>query len=504
MTDPVLQSAPDAIGVRRIGGIVVSLISVGLLALLVAGTLGALALRDGEMQTAQVEHTRDVEALIASIGIQVERSEAARRGYLLQRDPRFREAWALANRILNVETEQLEELVADNERQAERVRALRAMTEDLQRIDARSIEAVDAGRVEEALRDFTRDNSAALLREIRERRLEMARVEQGLLEQRDGSRRAALSNVYAILTICALLVIAIIATAILVIRRYTRELAQSRDRLHRLNTGLEALVAERTAELQRANEEIQRFAYIVSHDLRSPLVNVMGFTAELETAREPLRKLVAEAETRAPDLVTSEARRAVEEDLPEAARFIRASTEKMDRLINAILKLSREGRRALTPEPLDMTRVVREVADTLRQLAEEAGATIVVETLPPLHADRLTIDQIFANLIENAVKYLQPGRPGEIRVTGRAGSAGRMLYEVTDNGRGIAPKDHDRIFDLFRRSGRQDRPGEGIGLAHVRSLVWRLGGTIEVQSALDEGATFRLSLPERTTGDSIS
>jgi signal transduction histidine kinase len=96
--------------------------------------------------------------------------------------------------------------------------------------------------------------------------------------------------------------------------------------------------------------------------------------------------------------------------------------------------------------------------------------------------------------MENALKYLMPGRPGQITVRGEA-RRGRAIIEVIDNGRGIAAKDHERIFDLFRRSGVQDQPGEGIGLAHVRALAYRLGGLIEVVSELGQGATFRVNLP---------
>lgn len=487
-------------GVRRIGGVITALITVGLLALLVAGGLAITTLRAGETQLERVKHTRDVEALLASIGIQVERSEAARRGYLIQRDPRFRESWDLAVRALEQELPQLESYVADNELQAERARALRDMVSDLQQIDRQSMAAIDAGAIQQAQSAFTSDRSADLLRAIRALRLEMVGVEARLLEQRNEERVQTLNSSYAILAFCAFLVLAIIVAAVLVIRRYTVELARSRDVLHRLNNDLEGVVSERTNELQRANDEIQRFAYIVSHDLRSPLVNVMGFTAELEAARQPLKSLVAAVEERAPELLTPDVRMAVEEDLPEAARFIRASTEKMDRLINAILKLSRDGRRSLAVEPLAMTSVVEAAADALRHPIDEAGGELVVHKLPDIISDRVSIEQIFSNLIENAVKYRKPDRPLRIEVSGRIAGK-RALFEVIDNGRGIDPKDHQRVFDLFRRSGAQDRPGEGIGLAHVRSVVWRLGGSIELESALDEGATFRLSLPLSLDGE---
>jgi len=169
----------------------------------------------------------------------------------------------------------------------------------------------------------------------------------------------------------------------------------------------------------------------------------------------------------------------------------------MDRLINAILQLSRQGRRVMAPEPLNMAEVLGGVADSLRQRAERATAEIEVETpIPDIVSDRIGVEQVFSNLVENAVKYSKPGRPNRIAVRGEE-RLGRVIYEVADTGRGIDPKDHERIFELFRRAGVQDQAGEGIGLAHVRALVYRLGGVITCESELDRGATFRVSLPAR-------
>jgi signal transduction histidine kinase len=199
----------------------------------------------------------------------------------------------------------------------------------------------------------------------------------------------------------------------------------------------------------------------------------------------------------APKLVEQDALTAVRDDLPEAIGFIRASTEKMDRLINAILKLSREGRRNLVPEQLDMTAMVRDIADSVRHQTRAAGAGIVIEPLPVLESDRLSVEQVLGNLIDNAVKYLDPSRPGRIVVTGEETGDGWIVYRIADNGRGIAGRDHERIFELFRRSGRQDQPGEGLGLAFVRNSVRRLGGDITVESDLGKGSTFIVKLPTR-------
>ena len=115
-------------------------------------------------------------------------------------------------------------------------------------------------------------------------------------------------------------------------------------------------------------------------------------------------------------------------------------------------------------------------------------------------SDRLALEQIFANLVDNALKYLRKGVPGRVEISGRRTADG-LGYTVRDNGRGIDARDLERIFDLFRRSGVQDRPGEGIGLAHVRALVRRLGGTISLTSEPGQGSTFTVTLPARWAGE---
>jgi signal transduction histidine kinase len=253
---------------------------------------------------------------------------------------------------------------------------------------------------------------------------------------------------------------------------------------------------EAEADLRESNDEIQRYAYIVSHDLRAPLVNVMGFTSELEETR---------AEVRAALEGHPQAER-IDSDLGEALGFIKAAVNRMEALIAAILKLSREGRRQFMPEPLDMTALLRSVADAQRHQAEAAGAVVTIAPdLPSIVADRLAVEQVFGNLLDNAVKYLDSSRLGRVTVTARSAGTRGVCFTVTDNGRGIAARDHTRIFELFRRSGAQDRPGEGIGLAHVKALVRSIGGRIDMTSKLGAGTTFSVTLPRSTaTADHLS
>jgi len=346
---------------------------------------------------------------------------------------------------------------------------------------------------------FAHDQSFGVTRELRSLTATMLAEENRLLDGRVAAQREAVRTLFYALALAGVLAVATAIFSILVLRRYTRNLVESREVVEQLNDELEDRVEERTRDLSRANEEIQRFAYIVSHDLRSPLVNVMGFTGELEVATRPLAALVDKIEAEAPELLDQEAALAAREDLPESIGFIRTSTQKMDRLINAILRLAREGKRVLTPERLDLTMLADAIVASIQHRLDEIGATITVQrAMPTIVADRLAAEQMLSNLIENAVKYLKPGVPGRITVSATA-DRGRVDIAIADNGRGIDPRDHDRIFDLFRRSGQQDQPGEGIGLAHVRALAYRLGGFISCQSTLGEGATFTLSLPVHPT-----
>ena len=139
--------------------------------------------------------------------------------------------------------------------------------------------------------------------------------------------------------------------------------------------------------------------------------------------------------------------------------------------------------------------MVRTLAADFSHRTEKGSIRLSVGRLPTIVSDRLALEQIISKLIDNAVKYVRDEVPGQIAVTAGATDAQMVEISVVDNGRGIAERDLERIFDLFRRSGAQDRPGDGIGLAYVRTLVRRLGGTVRVMSRLGEGSTFTIVLP---------
>ncbi len=479
----------------RVGRWLVGFMALGFVALAAAAVaIGWITMRN-EQFTAAILQTQDVRQAIADVQIQLEQSETTRRGYVLTGKMPSRQSFVTTSEAVEPRLLVLRRMTADNPRQIARLDRIETQMEKLRTLRAASVALVDAGHIADAQRRFADDASVPLMRGIRYRMLAMAGEETRLLGQRTALQSRATALFVSVAGAAAILLVVVAILSLVVVRRYTTDLAGSRNQLRLFNERLEEQVLERTADLSRANEEIQRFAYIISHDLRSPLVNVMGFTAELATASAPLAELVDRAEAEAPHILTEDARLAAREDLPEAIGFIRTSTQKMDRLINAILKLSREGRRSITPEHIDPVQLVESIVGSMQHIIDDRGATVRVERpMPAIVTDRLALEQILSNLIENATKYLKPGRSGEIVVRSQA-ERGRMILSVVDNGRGIDPRDHQRVFDLFRRSGTQDQPGEGIGLAHVRALAYRLGGTIDVQSTLGDGATFRLNLP---------
>jgi PAS domain S-box-containing protein len=247
-------------------------------------------------------------------------------------------------------------------------------------------------------------------------------------------------------------------------------------------------------ELEQANEEVKRFAYIISHDLRAPLTNLKGFSEELYYALE----VIGPAMDTALPYLDEEQRLAVtaalREDVPEALGFIDSSVTRMDNFIAALLKLSRLGRRELVLEPIDMSALVQATLETLAHQIEERQVEVSVGPLPEVVADRTSMEQIMGNILSNAVKYLTPDRPAEIEIGAELSDVETTFY-IRDNGCGIAEEDMDKVFAPFRRAGKQDVPGEGMGLAYVQTLVRRHGGRIWCESQLGKGSTFYFTIP---------
>jgi signal transduction histidine kinase len=489
---------------RAIGQIL--LLAAGFLVLVAISAASVILVNKAREDSGLVVHTVEVENQINTLLLEIRRAESAARGYLLTLGPEFLKDHDAAVAAIIPDVDKLTQLTADNPVQVENIKKLRPAVET--RLDqfAKEMDFVKQNQPEGAValvREAAAGNTGTTIRDLA---LAMSAEEERLFTLRtvNADRSQQLASVVTIAG--SGLVIVLAGLSIFLVRRSARARDDAEALLRDNNINLEATVDERTADLREANNEIQRFAYIVSHDLRSPLVNIMGFTSELEELRADIfRRIAALGRATASASPLPVAGNEIEpvlygedkqlsQDFAEALGFIKSSIAKMDRLISAILNLTREGRREFEPERIDIRELIEGIVATVAHQAAEAKAQLRIEPLADIVSDRLALEQIFSNLIDNALKYLKPGVPGDISVRGRT-KLGFAIFEIADNGRGIDPKDHQRIFDLFRRAGAQDKPGQGIGLAHVRALVRRLGGTMSVQSELHSGSTFTITLP---------
>jgi len=471
-----------------------------------------ILVNEARKDNAWVVHTVEVDNQLSTLLLQIRRAESAARGYLLTTEPRFLAEHEAAIATIPPDADKLTKLAGDNPVQIENSKQLRSLVQTRLEEFSKAIDFVKRDDIPGGIAMLREAGASDTVRRIGEVGTAMRTEENRLFALRTATADRTQTLASSVTVAGSGLVIALAGFSIFLVRRSTRARDAAEAQLRDNNLNLEATVDERTADLREANDEIQRFAYIVSHDLRSPLVNIMGFTSELEELRGDIFRRIAALDSAgsaapAPDNATDTAEPVLEgadkqlsQDFTEALGFIKSSIAKMDRLITAILNLTREGRREFQPVRLDTRELIEAIVSTVAHQAAEAEAEIRIEPLPDIVSDRLAMEQIFSNLIDNALKYLKPGVPGVISVRGRT-KLGFAIFEIADNGRGIDPKDHQRIFDLFRRAGTQDKPGQGIGLAHVRTLVRRLGGTMSVSSELNHGSTFTITLPLRWTAN---
>lgn len=490
---------------RAIGQIL--LLAAGLVVLTVISAGSVYLVNRAREDARWVVRTVENENQISFTQLQLRRAESAQRGFVLTLQPNFQTDFEEAASQIPPALTRLSELTSDNPTQRRVLDQMIPLSH--QRIEEfrKTIELARTQRLNDAAQIVREDVGRAAMNHIYDLAGEMRAEEDRLFVLRTTNADRSQTLAASMTGIGSGFVVVLAGISIFLVRRSSRARDEAEALLRDNNINLEATVDERTADLREANDEIQRFAYIVSHDLRSPLVNIMGFTSELEELRGDIFKRIAalaRAGTSAPpvpDNATDSAEPVLEgtdkqlsEDFTEALGFIKSSIGKMDRLISAILNLTREGRREFQPVRIDTRELIEGIVATVAHQAAEADAQIRIEPLPNIVSDRLALEQIFSNLIDNALKYLKSGVPGDILIRGRT-KLGFAIFDVSDNGRGIDPKDHQRIFDLFRRAGTQDKPGQGIGLAHVRALVRRLGGTMSVASELHTGSTFTITLP---------
>jgi signal transduction histidine kinase len=244
------------------------------------------------------------------------------------------------------------------------------------------------------------------------------------------------------------------------------------DALQKLNAGLEARVAERTHSLTLANQELDAFAYTISHDLRAPLRAIHGYS----------------------DVINEEAGPSLTEELRGYLGRIGLAADAMNRLIEDILAYAKLSKEALAVRPVSLEAAVARAQAQLHPDCAEAEVRVIAP-LGEVMAHPAALEQSLENLLSNACKYVSPGQRASITIRAETRNGCRRLW-VEDNGIGIAPEHHERIFKPFERlHGVEAYPGTGIGLAIVQRSIERMGGSSGVEPIASGGSAFWIQLP---------
>jgi signal transduction histidine kinase len=497
-------------------------------------------------------HTKNVIIQVAEVRDPLQQQSARLRRGLLLNDLSDLEKTDLWDQ-LDQEVDELAGMVQDNPPQRQAVQRMRLAIKDYREWSDQQIEMVKNGRlaeVVEGLRQSTASNAST-------RRLELIRTQISEFiateERLDNARThivaeaRRLQMITMVLAALGSIVAAGVATWIFtrdvggrlaVLTENARQLSsggplaarvpgsdeiseldgvlhQTSRRLKRAENDAHAYRGEleqRARELAMVNDNLQRqtqdnemFIYSVSHDLRSPLVNLQGFSKELNHAAHELHDVIRASPL--PDHDKQRIQSIIEDDVEVALKFIRTAVTRSAAIIDAMLRLSRVGRVDYQPVQLDVNQIVERVIDAMQGTIRERGAQVALAPLPPCHGDPTAIEQIFGNLIGNAVNYLDKNRPGIIEIGALPTTdphAEFHTYFIKDNGLGIPQAYLGKMFSAFHRLHANVAQGEGVGLALIKRIVMRHNGKIWVESEEGSGSTFYVSLPAQQETQSQS
>jgi PAS domain S-box-containing protein len=247
--------------------------------------------------------------------------------------------------------------------------------------------------------------------------------------------------------------------------------------------------------LQEKNNELESYVYITSHDLRSPLVNIQGFSSRLKKQTEAIDHIIHD------HLPDDERKRKLEEQIaekiPVTLDYIFNNVLKMERMLNGLLQISRTGRINMNIQHVNMGDLMLKIVKSFDHQISEKQAVVHISGLPDCYGDENLLNQLFSNIIGNSLKYSQSDKIPEISISGRS-QGNRSVYCIADNGVGIPPQYIDKIFNVFFRVDFKSQQGEGIGLSVVKRIVEKHKGQLKVESDVNKGTKFFIELPNNS------
>jgi signal transduction histidine kinase len=425
-----------------------------------------------------VVHTYQVADKLSEILQGMTDAETGERGYILTGEEFYLKPYIQGLKEVQGGTRELRKLTADNFVQQRSLDALEPLIQERlrelqERIEVRRAAGLEAGATavrEGAGREYMEKIRIAIAR--------MKAEEDRLLVLRTAGLEASSRQTQIAVVVGDSLGLLFLAAAGLVIYGEMRQRSRAEEEIRKLNEGLERKVAERTAELaeraldlERSNRDLQQFAYVASHDLQEPLRTVASFT-----------QLLAK---RYGDKLDDKAR--------EFIGFAVDGSKRMQTLINDLLSFSRVGTQGKALGAVNSDAALDAVLKGLKRSIEESGAVITRDRLPTVLADEGQLTQLLQNLVANAIKFQGAGVPRIHIGAERNGSEWKV--SVRDNGIGIAPEHHERIFVIFQRlHNKKQYPGTGIGLAVCKKIAERHGGRIWVEATAGGGSTFRFTI----------
>jgi len=434
--------------------------SVTLLVLVFA--LAIIAVRGYAGTNRWVAHSHEVVAELEGLAASLAEAESVWRGYISSGDPAYlKERDAVLIR-LDQHLQATKQLTLDNPAQQSRLRELDSTLEKRhEQINELIALAQSQGLATAQRAPLSEDVHKATL-QVSAQIDQLQREETELLVKRRGDDAAWANGLIAVFIVLLVSVISVLVWLGLRVRTETRARARHAEALDRLNLSLEA-----------ANRELESFSYSVSHDLRSPLRAIDGYSLMLE-------------EDYAPQL---------DETARRYIKTIRAGSQRMAALIDDLLTFSRLSRQSLNRQTVDMNTLVRRAVAEVLESQPEPKPAVNIAQLPSVPGDPALLRQVWTNLISNAVKYSAKSATPEVQI--RAATEGRQVrYEVQDNGVGFDMKYADKLFGVFQRLHSMDEyPGTGVGLAIVQRIINRHEGAVTAKGERGKGATFGFTLP---------